>query len=1208
MNSKQKYITGLMLLFLLTILVQHPIHAQISASVSSPQVGQEVVYTIQGCSNTQWSISGLPYGLTGPSSATRLSLVWYAPGTGTVTASCAGGSGQSSVNTNVIPIPLGAPGNLRQVYGMCNFIALGWDPVNGANGYYLEVATDINFNNHVQGYHNLQIGKVNGYLVSSGLISGTTYYIRLRAYDAYGSGPYSNTTGSPSAMSIPEAKPGSDATTTQITANWKPSSGAEKYYLDVSTNSYFNPCLNGYKDRDVGNVLSTTITGLTPGTTYYYRVRYTTSAPPLNNYGDCISKYSNTIDYATIPLAPTLKPPTGITTTQFMANWNASSGATGYYLDVSTSPSFTGYLQGYNNRDVGNVLSTTITGLSSTKMYFYRLRAYNSSGTSSSSSFGSILTLPLPPTVKDASGVTATQFMANWNASSSVVTGYYLDVSTDISFTPFSFLPGYNNRDVGNVLSAFISGLSPGTTYYYRVRGYCTGATSSSSDVKSTITIPPAPTVKTPSGFIPMQFTANWNAAKGANGYYLDVSTTGSFDLASDFVPGFNNLNVGNVLSKIITGLSRGNTYHYRVRAYNTSGTSISSAVKSTTIPLIQIDKNYLLTRTIQVEGITNEEGTALLPAESMGETIVYYDGLGRPIQKVAWSGSPSKKDIVQPIVYDQYGREPVKYLPYVSSESNGWYKPDPVGTVSPSGLPGSNYTASPQYQFYNDNDFIANDSKPYAASVIEASPLNRIFKQGAPGEIWQPNPDVNISDRSIKFKYQTNAADEVYLWEINSSGMPVIAAIRYYDVNQLYKNVTMDEHDNQVVEYKDKQGQVILKKVQVEDSPDGNAHAGWACTYYLYDDFGNLRYVFPPQMIEEMGNQLVADYIVGNQYLNDWAFQYKYDHRQRMVEKKVPGAGWVYMVYDKRDRLVLTQDGNLRNTTFGGATNKWMFTKYDQLNRPVLTGYYLHDENLGQSTSQLQTYIEEKYSNDEFVFYEVRGEDVHGYTNQSFPKMNDEGQYLTVAYYDDYSFPEQSTVDFEPRDIIDKDGDGQADHYLEVPKGQVTGKKTLVLDGNKNQWLMAALYYDNRYQVIQSVSGNIMNGTDRVSVKYDFIGLVLKELIEHHTVYQTVSLSKEYDYDHMGRLLKLYHRIGEGDNILLAENHYNELGELVEKNIHQAPTQSNFLQSIDYRYNIRGWLLNINAADLSTNHLNPDTGQPKDIFGMELIYEKDLN
>ncbi|HMJ68559.1 MAG TPA: hypothetical protein VK508_06680, partial [Cyclobacteriaceae bacterium] len=37
---------------------------------------------------------------------------------------------------------------------------------------------------------------------------------------------------------------------------------------------------------------------------------------------------------------------------------------------------------------------------------------------------------------------------------------------------------------------------------------------------------------------------------------------------------------------------------------------------------------------------------------------------------------------------------------------------------------------------------------------------------------------------------------------------------------------------------------------------------------------------------------------------LDNWGFQYKYDSRKRMTQKKVPGADWVYLVYDDRDRL----------------------------------------------------------------------------------------------------------------------------------------------------------------------------------------------------------------------------------------------------------------------------------------------------------------
>ena len=62
-------------------------------------------------------------------------------------------------------------------------------------------------------------------------------------------------------------------TTTGFTANWAASSGATKYYLDVATDSGFTTFVSGYQGKDAGNVISSAVTGLDAGTTYYYRVR-----------------------------------------------------------------------------------------------------------------------------------------------------------------------------------------------------------------------------------------------------------------------------------------------------------------------------------------------------------------------------------------------------------------------------------------------------------------------------------------------------------------------------------------------------------------------------------------------------------------------------------------------------------------------------------------------------------------------------------------------------------------------------------------------------------------------------------------------------------------------------------------------------------------------------------------------------------------------
>jgi len=122
------------------------------------------------------------------------------------------------------------------------------------------------------------------------------------------------------------------------------------------------------------------------------------------------------------------------------------------------------------------------------------------------------------------------------------------------------------------------------------------------------------------------------------------------------------------------------------------------------------------------------------------------------------------------------------------------------------------------------------------------------------------------------------------------------------------------------------------------------------------------------------------------------------------MIEKQLPGADPVYMVYDKRDRLVLTQDGNNR------PANKWLFTKYDRLNRPVLTGILTY--SLSKTLSEMQTIVSDNVYGDSSQISYFIGRDstlttTLGFTDESFPISTDGTmEYLSATYYDDYIFP----------------------------------------------------------------------------------------------------------------------------------------------------------------------------------------------------------
>ncbi|PZR04058.1 MAG: hypothetical protein DI539_25820, partial [Flavobacterium psychrophilum] len=114
----------------------------------------------------------------------------------------------------------------------------------------------------------------------------------------------------------------------------------------------------------------------------------------------------------------------------------------------------------------------------------------------------------------------------------------------------------------------------------------------------------------------------------------------------------------------------------------------------------------------------------------------------------------------------------------------------------------------------------------------------------------------------------------------------------------------------------------------------------------------------------------------------------------------------------------------------------------------------------------------------------------------------------------------------------------------------------------------------------------------------YGLTPWLVSSKIEHGNL--LVSLTENI-YDHRGRVLKVYQTIDANPKVLIASNQYNELGQLVEKNIHSTNDGNSFMQSIDYRYNIRGWLTHINNSALSNDILHNDDSN--DLFGMELKY-----
>ncbi len=552
--------------------------------------------------------------------------------------------------------------------------------------------------------------------------------------------------------------------------------------------------------------------------------------------------------------------------------------------------------------------------------------------------------------------------------------------------------------------------------------------------------------------------------------------------------------------------------------------------------------QNYIMTNTVKQAGITNESSIPGISIEVQGksQTIAYMDGLGRPLQTVITQGGATKKDIVSGNEYDAFGREVKKYLPYAD--------------INNTAAPGSFKTGwqTTQAAFYNGSlQGVDADAAPYSQSVLEASPLNRLMAQGAPGTVWQPNMSdpYDSSKKTIQIKYEINAStDGVRIFNIDTT-TGQISSPGNYGTGLLTIKTSIDEHQGVTKEFTDKTGHLILK--QVYNTSDTLQ------TYYIYDDLDLLRYVIQPQGVAAI--PATDPWTPDALFMNNWVFQYTYDQRNRMVTKKVPGAYPVLMLYDRYDRLVLTQDGNEK------TAHNWLFTKYDALNRPIMTGM-IFDTRFSAS---LQADIDASTNRFETVNTAVP----EGYTtNNTFPSSSN----YTLTIY--------STTHYDSYDNLPSWKSGYAftseygvTSYNNNLQGQVVGTQTRIL--NTNDWLRTVPYYDDKYRNIQSASDNAAGGKDRMTNLLSFDGKITEQYHSHTSnVYTTPLLTKKtYSYDHADRVVKITHQLGSGEVVTLAENSYNELGQLLNKKLHQSPSHLTELQKLDYSYNIRGWLNGIN-------------------------------
>ncbi len=496
-------------------------------------------------------------------------------------------------------------------------------------------------------------------------------------------------------------------------------------------------------------------------------------------------------------------------------------------------------------------------------------------------------------------------------------------------------------------------------------------------------------------------------------------------------------------------------------------------------------NQNYVVTRTM-----LNESSSSYL------DVVKYYDGLGRLCQTVHNQVTPQKNNLLDLSEYDESGRDVKDWLPVYSSSAY----------LSASAF---SSTASGNY---------GSTARPFNQSVYEASPSDRLVAQYGPGAKW--------SDKPMTTDYMLNGSSEVLSCVHYSVNGSTLVNGGSYATGELYVVRTQDEDGNTVSQFTDKQGHTVLVS-----QLNGTVRHD---TYYVYDDYDNLCYVLPPAMD---GNISTAS-------LNLYAYQYKYDRRNRCVWKKLPGADAVSYVYDLNDRLVFSQDGNQK------SRGKWMFYLYDDLSRLVVQG---ECANTNTSTASARSVACTRVNT-------ATGLGNSGYSSDF--ALTAPVVYL-VNYYDNYDFrtlPGFNNSFFSAETVS--------------AKGYLSGSVITVL-GSETK-LYSANYYDKKGRVTKTVSSNLLSGYETTTTIYTFTGKPASVKHVHMAAGKTTQMEiYTYTYDHAERLTKVEHTLN-GAKVTLAANTYDELGRLSGKSLRGSASNK-----LAYAYNIRNWIESISSGGL---------------------------
>ena len=539
-----------------------------------------------------------------------------------------------------------------------------------------------------------------------------------------------------------------------------------------------------------------------------------------------------------------------------------------------------------------------------------------------------------------------------------------------------------------------------------------------------------------------------------------------------------------------------------------------------------------------------------------------YFDGLGRSIQTIMKGVGTNGGDISNLFEYDRNGRLLRSWLNSpVYNNGDGCVNPD-VFKENASSFYGNTTSA---------------ESRPFSENVYDGSPLDRVKAVYGVGQDWFS------AGKCAETEFLTNSTDVSTLKCLNlkveeySDTSFTVKKAGFYPASSLLVTKSMDEDGNTAYSFTDFSGKTLLERRVL--SSDETAD-----TYYVYDDFDDLRAVIPPMLSKEVSTSTSTHWTSDSEPFGRWAFLYVYDSRHRCVAKKMPGAGWNLTLYDKAGNAILTQDARQREQ------NEWAFNIPDALGRVCLQGLCEESSLFGNDTGI--DVFSGPFQNVAVRAFRSQGSlaatsAFYGYSIDGMV-IDSTTTFLTVNYYDDhsfvgmYGFPQDLLFDEAPVD------NGYGNRWSSA-HNLLTGSMSAVITSegvSTGKFRHTALFYDEYGRVVQTISRYEDGGRIRTASAFDFAGnqTLSREVVSMSDACDTVERIDTYDL--WGRIKRTTTSLSDGSGLNASSTvgyTYDNVGRLVGVTYGTGANAVN--ESL--AYNVRGWL----------------TEKRSSVFGMRLRY-----